>query len=166
MAASRTVRARIVPAEWAHIPAIVAGVRQADIDELWASSFSTVEGAIERGLRASTAAWTVLYDGAPVTIAGVAPLSILGAVGVPWLVGTAAVERAPVPFLRASRGYVPRMLGLYHHLVNYVDNRNTTAIRYLRWLGFQMGEPTPHGVLGLPFRRFEMRAHPERAAHV
>lgn len=150
--------ARIVPAEAAHIPVIVAGVRQADVDELWASSFSTVEDALARGLKVSTLAWTVLYGDAPVTMAGVAPLSILGSVGVPWLVATADVERAPVPFLRASRGYVPRMLGVYHHLMNYVDNRNTTAMRYLRWLGFEMGEPEPHGVLGLPFRRFEMRA--------
>lgn len=158
MAGSRTVHSRIIPAERIHIPAIVARVRQADIDELWASSFSTVAEVLERGLVYSTAAWTVLYDDDPVAMAGVAPRSILGSVGIPWLVATDAVEQAPVPFLRASRGYVPRMLGLYHHLVNYVDNRNATAIRYLRWLGFEFAEPAPHGVLCLPFRRFEMRA--------
>ena len=42
-------------------------------------------------------------------------------------------------------------------LLNFVDNRNIKAQNWLRWLGFTLEEPEPHGVAGLPFRRFWMR---------
>lgn len=151
------MHAEIVTASPSHIEAIDASARQADRDELWASSFSTVEEVLWRGLRYSTDCWTVLFDDLPVAMAGVVPISLMGGKGVPWMVATVDVESHPAKFARLSKQYVAKMLQRYSHLINFVDDRNKLAIRYLEWLGFEMYEPAPHGALALPFRRFEMR---------
>ena len=49
------------------------------------------------------------------------------------------------------------MLATYPLLRNYVDERNTMAIRWLEWLGFEILPVEPFGVEGLPFHPFEMR---------
>lgn len=146
----------VEPAHISHIKAIADNARQADRDELWASSFSTVEEVLHRGLAHSSHCWTV-FDGKPVAMAGVVPLSLMGGKGVPWMVTTTAIEANPRPFIRLSKQYVGEMRKQYSHLINFVDDRNTLAIRYLQWLGFSMHEPQPHGALQMPFRLFEMR---------
>jgi hypothetical protein len=50
------------------------------------------------------------------------------------------------------------MLADYPVLRNYVDQRNTVSIRWLRWLGFRMGEPAVMGAARVPFVPFEMSA--------
>jgi len=94
-----------------------------------------------------------------VCIFGVAPASLLGSVGVPWMIGTQEIDSHAKAFLRRNKAYVERMSELYNYLVNFVDARNTRAIGWLKWLGFTILEAQPHGPDGLPFHRFEMRAH-------
>ena len=50
------------------------------------------------------------------------------------------------------------MLKTYRVLTNYADARNTTAIRWLRWLGFNILPAIPFGLDGLPFHPFELGA--------
>lgn len=152
------LKAEVVPAHVDHIDAIVSDVRQADIDELEASSGSTPEQALERGIKGSSWAVTVLYNGKPVAIAGLIVVNLLCGFGSPWMVATHAVEENPRPFLRLSRQYVAKMADQCPLLINFVDDRNSVAIRYLEWLGFSMANPQPFGKSGLPFRRFEMRS--------
>lgn len=149
--------AEVVPAEEAHVDAMLGRIRQADIDELWASNRVTPEEALRAGLRLSTSVWTGMVDGRPICMFGVVPASLLGGVGVPWMIGTTDIERHQHAFLRRCRPHVAHMRRLYTHLANMVDARNRVAMRWLRWLGFRLGEPVPHGPDGLPFRPFEMR---------
>lgn len=148
---------RIEPAQVGHVALVAPRVRQADRDELWASSHETPFDALATGVQISTSAWTGFVGDEPVCMFGVAPASLLGAVGVPWMIGTDAVERHQMAFLRRCRPCVDRMRSLYDVLVNYVDDRNVVAQRWLRWLGFHVGPAAPHGVEGLPFRRFMWR---------
>lgn len=148
----------VVPADLAHVERMLPIIRQADIDELWAANRVTPEYALTHGIRVSSDAWTGMVDGQPVCVFGVAPASMLGSIGVPWMVGTSEIDRHAKAFLRRNKAYVDRMSGLYNYLVNYVDARNLRAIGWLKWLGFEIYEAAPHGVDGLPFHRFEMRA--------
>lgn len=141
----------VIPARREHIDAIVPHVRAADVIELRAAGGYTPAAAMAVGLELSTRAWTVMYDATPVAMAGVAALDVLNSSAVPWMVATDHVEAQPRPFLRLSRHYVAQMADWYGRLWNYVDTRNTVAIRYLEWLGFTVGEPA-----GL-FRPFELR---------
>ncbi|WP_059244410.1 hypothetical protein [Escherichia albertii] len=147
---------QIVPATREHIVAILPYVRQADILEFLAVTGQTPEQVLELGLRVSTFACAGLINGHVVTIFGVAPASMIGGCGLPWLVSTDALEQYPRTFLRQCRPVVDVFLSVYPRLENYVDTRNHVAIAWLRWLGFRLEEPAPYGMLGLPFHRFHL----------
>ena len=147
----------IVPAEVQHIEAMLPHVRQADVDELWASTMSTPEEALRLGLKMSSECWAGLVDGEPFCVFGVVPGSILGGIGLPWLVGTEGIQKHRRFFLRGSKSFGQHWLETFDSLVNLVDARNTVAIRWLKWMGFQFSPPTPAGPLMLPFHLFELR---------
>lgn len=147
---------RVEPGHVSHIHSIAESAREADREELWASSFSTVDEVLHRGLAHSTHCWTVV-DEEPVAMIGVVPVSLVGGKGVPWMVATHLAEEKPTAFARACLKVMEEITAEYPYLVNFVDDRNMLAIRFLEWLGFLMGEPEPHGVLNMPFRKFEIR---------
>lgn len=149
----------VIPARLEHVEPMLPIIRQADIDELWAANRVSPAYALRRGIACSTLSWTGTVDGRPVCIFGVAPASLLGSVGVPWMIGTQEIDSHAKAFLRRNKAYVEHMAELYNYLVNFVDARNTRAIGWLKWLGFTILEAKPHGPDGLPFHRFEMRAN-------
>lgn len=146
----------MVTATLDHANELAGRVRQADVDEFAAQDMTPWE-VLKEGLTVSTLAWAGLRDGRVVCIFGIATPSILSGEGVPWMVGSEELDHCAYAFLRRSRMVVGHMLTLCEHLENYVDSRNTRAVRWLRWLGFQIHEPAPHGPHGVPFHRFEMR---------
>jgi len=142
-----------------HVAPMLPIIRQADIDELWAANRVSPDYALRRGIACSTLSWTGTVDGRPVCIFGVAPASLLGSVGVPWMIGTQEIDSHAKAFLRRNKAYVEHMAELYNYLVNFVDARNTRAIGWLKWLGFTVHEAKAHGPDGLPFHLFDMRAN-------
>lgn len=147
----------IIPAIYEHIAPIAMHLRQADKDEVTASSGKSAFEALEFSLGRSAISRTVLIDGVPAGMFGCGDLNILASVGSPWLLGTDDLERAPLQFLRTSIGWRDQLLQRYAVLRNLVDDRNTASIRWLHWLGFTFSEPVPAGKSGEPFRLFEMR---------
>lgn len=130
-------------------------MRQADIDEV-AVLGRTPIAAMVVSLRNSERAWTIIADGRPISMFGVGETNILAGVGAPWMLGTDAVHDHVVPFLRAGRCWVRQLLEGYTVLRNCVDDRNTLSIRWLKWLGFEVGKPV--AFKGHLFRIFEMKA--------
>lgn len=147
----------LVPATLEHAASIAARLRQSDRDELAASGFGDVAATVANGVITSPRSWVLCVDGVPEAIAGVSPVSLLGSLGSPWMVATDVMEAHQRAFLRVSRPVVKEMTRLYGVLVNYVDDRNTVSIRWLKWCGFEMGEPVAYGPFGMPFRRFMMK---------
>ncbi|KAB0670351.1 hypothetical protein F6V30_09365 [Oryzomonas sagensis] len=150
-------KSEMVPARACHIPAIATAVRDADRAELWAAARLTPAESMARALGRSAMAWTGLMADRPVCMFGVVPSSILGNVGRPWMVGTRHLDEHPFVFLRRCRGCVGQMRRRFDRLENWVDARNERAIRWLAWLGFEIG-PAPEqlGPFGLRFFRFGM----------
>ncbi len=130
-------------------------LRRADVEEIWAASASGPNAALLRAV--DVGGWAGTVDGEVEAIFGVSPATLLGDVGVIYLLGSDAVERHARPFLRASRRYVDAVRQDYAVLTNWVDARNDLSIRWLGWLGFAILSPAPFGPFGLPFHRFEMR---------
>lgn len=139
--------------------AIAATVRDADRDEIWASHMMTPLQAMEYGLRHSSLARTGFADGVPVCMWGVVDESLILSVGIPWMITAAPLDQNHVAmaFLRRCRGAMREFWDGFETLINYVDARNARAIRWLRFMGFALQDPTPYGAFRLPFHRFEMR---------
>ncbi|HFK5750983.1 TPA: hypothetical protein ACG0LX_000114 [Enterobacter ludwigii] len=150
------IRAQIVPATAEHIEAMLPHVRQADVEEFLATNGWSPRRVLETGLKTSTFCCAGLINGEVVTIFGVAPASMIGGSGIPWLVGTDALEKYQRTFLRRCGKVVNAMLAVYPYLENYVDARNNAARVWLHWLGFTLEEPKPYGIHNLPFHRFHM----------
>lgn len=151
------INSSVVMVEPWHIDHVSKNAREADRQEVLAASGEDVKTILEKGVRFSTACWTLIVEDEPVAIGGVTALNLLAGEGIPWILGTDAVLKHPLSFMKASRKYLAEVLRYYSYLVNYVDVRNEMAIKYLTRMGFEILEPAPFGKEGLPFRKFEMR---------
>lgn len=147
----------VIEATLEHVERMAPNMRQADVEEIEASSGLDPYSALRRGMACSSHVWTGTVDGEPACMFGVVPVSMMSSVGVPWMLGTPLVEEHATAFLRRNKRYVKQMTAAYNYLVNYVDDRNVKAIEWLKWLGFTMSEPQQFGYKRMPFRRFEMR---------
>lgn len=131
-------------------------MRAADRDEVLAASGRSPAGALAFSLRKSSCAWTAVIDGRPEVMFGAADLNVLAGIGAPWLLGTAAVDRHYVAFLRRSVWWRDQLLRRYPVMRNVVDDRNTVSKRWLQWLGFSLSKPVT--LNGHMFRLFELRS--------
>lgn len=148
--------AEVLPVTAADVPAILPFVRQADIDEITEALGIPMEEALIDAVTDSLNTKKIVVDGEVVAVFGDATYSILGSVGIPWLISTTHVERHARAFLKVCKPEVQGMLTRHTHLLNYVDARNTAAIRWLKWLGFTFAPAIPYGPKGFPFHPFTL----------
>lgn len=136
--------------------ALLADIRPADLVELQASCSGDLLDAIKISIASAPHSWCVLVDGELAALIGVTQAPD-PEVGVPWMAGTSAFNRAPRALTRLGRRYSEFGLSIYHTLVNYVDVRNTASIRWLKAMGYEVStESVPVGVNGEHFYRFSM----------
>lgn len=139
-------------ATWKDVDHVLANLREADMRELnLASGFKPFRAIAQTMSAAPVKAG--LVDGKPVCLFGVVPFSISGG-GCPWMVGTDGIESIPRTFVRESRKIVQGWRREFPYLENWVHDENEVSKRWLRWLGFALGEPEPFGPYNAPFRRF------------
>jgi len=137
---------------------LAQGLRPADIAELHACGHSDLDEVVARSVRVSSMCWAAFVDGQIACVIGVAPLSLLGGLGAPWMLGTPVLDKASRVLVRRTPEYISKMLGAFPHLLNYVHADNGTSVRWLKRLGFVFGEPFAHPRSGETFYPFEMRA--------
>lgn len=109
-------------------------------------------GALHAGRRLSTLVWTGAVNGWPEAMFGVVPVSYASGRGRPWFLGSTAARKQQRAFLREAPQYLEEMEKLFPRLDNWVSVRNTSALRWLRRLGFVVehkpkvfnGEPMLH----------------------
>jgi hypothetical protein len=150
------IEVAVVPARDWHAKVIADAPREADVAELAALGTDPLQ-AMFQGIKASVEPMTGFVGGRPVCMFGASPFSILGGIGVPWLIGSAAMDSmtAHKALLRESRRAFARMRRQFPVLLfNAVDDRNEAAKRWLAWLGFTLDELKPLGRNGEPFRVF------------
>lgn len=146
---------RTYPPGPADVDALLAGMREADRVELTAASGADLRGTVEVSLDNSHRAWALELYGDLGALLGVVPTEVDG-LGVPWLIGTTAIDRHARTHIRATRRYLAVMRDLYPQLINYVHAENHRSVRWLRWMGFTIHAPEPVGRNGELFHRFEM----------
>lgn len=132
-------------------------MRASDRAELHACGHDDAQWVVAHSVAASLMCWSWFVDGELACIMGVAPLSILGGIGSPWMLGTPVCDRHARVLIKRPPEYIAEMLKAFPHLVNFVHAKNTTSVRWLKRLGFTLHEATPHGALGEAFHKFEMK---------
>lgn len=150
------VKIEVVPATEEHARNIAPRMRQADKDEVLASSGREPLEALLYSIKHSDEAFTGMADGVPEIMFGVGTINLLYQVGAPWLLGTDAVQTHYRPFLKSSMLWKSHLMSRYNELHNMVDDRNKVSKRWLKWLGFEIGPAIDIGN-GLHFREFWMR---------
>lgn len=137
---------------------IASHLRQHDTQELHAvhGVGLNIEQCLQRSVRVSEECHMLAtVDGEPVALFGVAPVSMLGGMACPWVLGTDAFMAHPRDIVVLGKRMVLKWASRYDLLFNFVDARNVRSIAWLRHIGFQVLEPQPYGLEGLPFHRFE-----------
>lgn len=129
-------------------------LRTADFREIVRMGEGHPAGALRRCIERSVTAGIFYDDDRPLCAFGIV---VCLDVGHPWLVGTPHLDRVPRSFLQETRRWVEEWKLQYRLLTNLVDADYTKAIRWLAWLGFEIGEPEPRGLNGAMFRTIEMR---------
>lgn len=139
---------------------IADNIRSEDAEEIWASGLSKARDVIVRGIKDSDYVLAGYVKDDPVCIWGVVREDLLFNQGIPWMLGTSALNdnRKAWAFLRKCRKPVLSMMENYDRLENYVDARNVRSQRWLRYMGFTLEEPKPYGALELPFHKFWMES--------
>lgn len=138
--------------------ALVAGMRKADAEEVWAGWRQTPEEAVRVSLAGSRDPLAGLApDGRLLCLFGVTGSTVLSDTAAPWMLGTDELPKHAMAFLRVSRSWTRLIKEEYSMLENFVDMRNRLAVRWLRWLGFTVEEARPFGPGQLPFHRFTWR---------
>ena len=121
---------KIVPLEPKHA-AIAPYLRLADIREHKAMSDLPIDAVLAFSIAHSERGFAVELHDRIAAIFGVND-------GVVWLVGTDEIAKHPVMFYRLSKKIFQRLSDGYDKLFNFVDNRNTLSLRWLKWLGFKI----------------------------
>ena len=145
----------IVRTERAHVIELGPKLRAADCGELQAAGL-TAGKALWRSWRRSLFAKTAFVDGEIAAIWGMGG-SPFSAVGRPWLLTAAPVEKVPKAFLQTARQEVRFMLSICPRLLGIVDGRYHRALRLLEMVGFDLSNEFPYGPHEMMFRQYEMR---------
>lgn len=112
---------------------------------LEATAAAIAVSAVERSDPAIAAA----RGGHPVAIFGAVPGEGFGSM---WFLATAHAFDQPRVLVREGRRYVQEMLQKYPRLQGAVDARRDGTIKWLRLMGFRIGEVERKGAVG--FRRY------------
>ena len=153
-------RVQLVRPEDADLRHLAQNLRAADRQELAATHGYDIDllQCLQTAVSASEEAFiAVTAYGEPIAVFGVAPVSLLGGIGCPWMLGTDTMDLYGRAVVTLSRQHVARWAQRYSLLFNYVDARNLRSIAWLKRTGFAILPAAPYGLSGEPFHRFERR---------
>jgi len=154
----------IIEAKLSHAEMLAPDMRAVDVAEVRATYNVEPLEALRASVKAASFASTCFINDEPICMFGVSPVKVIDGtgktlenVGAPWMLATNGFYRYVKSFISYNGKYIEKMLELYPILMNYVDERNIAAKRWLKRAGFTIYAPEPWGVLNMPFHRFEKR---------
>jgi hypothetical protein len=151
----------IRPASEADCLDLAPRLRLADVMEIQASGGRTPLEALLRSRQVSTVCLVACTDGRPFAMFGVAPTALPEVASI-WMLGSDEIAARKLWACRQARRIVESWHDDYPILFNYVDERNTVHIDWLRWLGAVfIKRHSRHGIEQTPFLEFvKIRNHP------
>ena len=131
-------------------------MRQADVDEIWASNHDTPVEALLKGWMLSERSVVVTVNDEPCVMIGLVIRDILAGSGVPWLLGTENALKYKRHFIKQVPAVINEMLNICPKLFNYVHVENRISINWLKRIGFTFDEPLPYGYEKELFHKFHL----------
>jgi hypothetical protein len=144
----------ITDAKPIHIGSITRRLRPDDYAEI-AVLYGDVRKAIRAAYRVSSIRRVAFVDREIAALWGVTG-SLLAQEAHMWLVTTAAVEKVPLAFFRLARKEIREMLGTRTVLFGSVRVSYEKSVRFMRLLGWKIGEAVPLGTRGEMFYKLEI----------
>ena len=139
------------------VESIAADMRQADAEEVWASNHHSPLESMMKGLKLSDVSTVAIDDtGEPLVMIGLVKRDMLTGSGVVWMLGANKAMKHKKEFFRQTKPIINEMLTICPRLCNMVHNKNTNSILWLKWLGFTIEDPIPHGPDDELFHRFHL----------
>ena len=136
-------------------------LREVDNQEVAAATGAKPKDAVPLSFDISRECFMIRPSGAdnPFAIVGtVAAGAVRGEknIGVIWMLATDEIEDNAFAFARFSNPLAVRLLEPYDATMNYVWSKNERHLRWLKWAGFTILEPKPHGPFNELFHPFYM----------
>jgi len=122
------------------IDIISQNLRNSDRKEIQILGEESAEYHLTYGYRESEVCKTIVLDGSPSAMFGIARTSWGG---VPWLLSTTDFKFARFSFLKKSKKWLDNEIQSYGLLRNIVHDQNEAAIGWLKFLGFQFTGKVP-----------------------
>jgi len=145
------MRVDLVPAELRDAEEIMKNLRDEDargIELLQLNGEAALKIEIER----ATCCYTGKIDGEVAVIWGVTSATLLSGIGFVWMVTSKAADKAPFIFARRSQREIEAVLKRTPVLTGTCFAYNRRSLRWLRWLGAEIGMLKHHqGVACYPF---------------
>jgi len=136
-------RVEIVDADSDHAFAMAPKLRAADVEEIAALTEVPPLPTLMESMRGSLRSYTVLVDGDPTIMFGVAVHPDDAECGVPWLLATDGLRRIRREVLRFGPPVADKAFEGFKRLCNITSGSNTVAHRWLAGLGFELGPLMP-----------------------
>lgn len=138
------------------IDLIASDMRQADVDEIWASNHHTPIESLMNGWKVSDHSVIVTVNDTPCVMIGLVIRDILTGTGVPWLLGTDNALKYKRHFITQVPAIIDEMLTICPILFNYVHVKNKVSISWLKRIGFSFDEPVQYGYEKELFHKFHL----------
>jgi hypothetical protein len=138
---------------------VAARLHPSGVEEVKNSIYATAQQALAVALSWSVEARTGTVDGIPFVIYGVCAQSLLSPAGVPWMLCTTDIHKCPITFARQSRRLFEEWRARFEYLVNYVDASDEIAVKWVRWMGFDLHPAEPYGRSQKLCYKFTARGH-------
>lgn len=135
------------------IGAIAASMRPADKREVKLLSNQDPHEALTQSYRLSSVTRTLSYRDQPLIMYGTSEFQ--KGIGIVWGLGSDALDKHVVGFLRMSKSEVEILQGGYQALFNYVHADNELHLRWVEYVGFTLFDPMTHesGETVIPIQR-------------
>lgn len=121
------------------LEALAAKMRPMDILECRLAGGHEPIEALNEGVAGSLWSLVAEVDGAVVLAFGVASDGLLGEDGSPWMLCAEGIEGHARAVLMHAKRFILDMQRQFERLSNVVHADNRSAIRFLKWCGFEMG---------------------------
>lgn len=96
---------------------------------------------MREAIRKSGSLWIGIIEDEAIVLCGLYTPSLLDGNAYIWLVTTPEVEKHQFTFVRQTQIFIKRISQDYRVIHGLVDIRYERSIKWLKWLGFEMGRP-------------------------